>query len=121
MQSAKGKGVTETEARRLVTHRLDACRLKIPALEHLPETQGKTNRGGNVRAFIERDDWQLPPSYLEAKAKAEEATKSQARRDRIAACPLCNASGFRTVKDGKITSAKKCSHNPEIEASYPSV
>jgi len=115
------KGVTENEARRLVTHRLEACRLKVPALDHLPETQGKTNRGGNVRAFIERDDWQLPPSYLEAKAKAEEATKSQARRDRIAACPLCNASGFRTVKDGKITSAKKCSHNPEIEASYPSV
>jgi hypothetical protein len=115
------KGVTKTEARRLVTHRLEACRLKVPALEHLPETQGKTNRGGNVRAFIERDDWQLPPTYLEAKAKAEEASKSHARRDRIAACPLCDASGFRMVTDGKTSGAKKCSHSPEIEARYPSV
>jgi hypothetical protein len=115
------KGVTKTEARRLVTHRLEACRLKVPALEHLPETQGKTNRGGNVRAFIERDDWQLPPSYLEAKAKAEEASKSHARRDRIAACPLCDASGFRMVTDGKTSGAKKCSHSAQIEARYPSV
>jgi len=115
------KGVTETEARRLVTHRLDACRLKVPALDYLPETQGKTNRGGNVRTFIELDDWQLPPSYVEAKAKAHEAAKSQARRDQIAACPLCDASGFRMVTDGKTTAAKKCSHNAEIEARYPSV
>ena len=113
--------VTEIEARRLVTHRLEACRLKVPALDHLPETQGKRNRGGNVRAFIERDDWQLPPSYLEARAKAEEATKGHARRDQIAACLLCDASGFRTVRDGKTTAAKKCSHNAEIEARYPSV
>jgi hypothetical protein len=115
------KGVTKTEARRLVTHRLEACRQKVPALEHLSETQGKTNRGGNVRAFIERDDWQLPLAYLEAKAKAEEGAKSQMRRDQIAACPLCDASGFRMVTDGKTTAAKKCSHNAEIEARYPSV
>jgi hypothetical protein len=113
------KGVTESEARKLVTLRLDACRLKVPALDYLPETQGKTNRGGNVRAFIERDDWQLPPAYLEAKAKAEEAARSQARRDQIAGCPLCDASGFRMVTDGKTTAAKKCSHNAQIEARYP--
>ncbi len=115
------KGVTEAEARRLVTSRLEACRLKIPALEHLPESQGKTNRGGNVRAFIERDDWQLPPSYLEARAKAEEAAKGQARRDQIAACSLCDASGFRMVVNGKSSGAKRCSHNAEIEAGYPSL
>jgi hypothetical protein len=113
------KGVTETEAQRLVTHRLDACRLKVPALDYLPETQGKTNRGGNVRAFIERDDWQLPPSYLEAKAKAEEAARSQARRDQIAACPLCDDSGFRMVKTATSSGAKKCSHSAQIEARYP--
>ena len=116
-----GFGVTKTEAQKLVTHWLEACRLKIPALDYLPDTQGTTNRGGNVRSFIERDDWQLPPSYLEAKAKAHEAAKSQARRDQIAACPLCDASGFRMVTDGKTTAAKKCSHNAEIEARYPSV
>jgi len=121
LSTLTAKGVTKTEAQRLVTHRLDACRLKVPALDYLPETQGKTNRGGNVRAFIERDDWQPPPAYLEAKAKAEEGAKSQMRRDQIAACPLCDASGFRMVTDGKTTAAKKCSHNAEIEARYPSV
>ncbi len=121
LSTLTAKGVTKTEARKLVTTKLDACRLKVPALDHLPETQGKTNRGGNVRAFIERDDWQLPPSYLEAKAKAEEAAKSHARRDQIAACALCDASGFRMIRDGKTTAAKKCSHSPEIEARYPSV
>jgi hypothetical protein len=113
------KGVTETEARRLVTHRLEACRLKVPALDHLPETQGKRNRGGNVRAFIERDDWQLPPSYLEARAKAEEVAKARARRSAIEACSLCDASGFRMVSDGKTSGAKRCTHNAEIEARYP--
>ncbi len=113
------KGVTESEARRLVTHRLEACRLKVPALDHLPETQGKTNRGGNVRAFIERDDWQLPPSYLEARAKAEEVAKARARRSAIEACSLCDASGFRMVTDGKTSGAKRCSHSAEIEAGYP--
>jgi hypothetical protein len=121
LSTLTAKGVTKTEARRLVIHRLEACRQKVPALDHLPETQGKTNRGGNVRTFIERDDWQLPPSYLEAKAKAEEAAKSQARQVQIAGCPLCDPSGFRMVKDGKSSAAKKCSHSPEIEARYPSV
>jgi hypothetical protein len=121
LSTLTAKGVTEAEARRLVTHRLDACRLKVPALDHLPETQGKTNRGGNVRAFIERDDWQLPPAYLEARAKAEEVAKGQARRSAIEACPLCDVTGFRRVTDGKTSGVKKCSHNPEIEAGYPSL
>ncbi len=111
--------MTESEARRLVTHRLEACRLKVPALDHLPDTQGKRNRGGNVRAFIERDDWQLPPSYLEARAKAEEVAKARARRSAIEACSLCDASGFRMVKTAKSSGAKECSHNAEIEARYP--
>ncbi len=121
LSALTAKGVTKTEARKLVTTKLDACRLKIPALNHLPETQGKTNRAGNVRAFIERDEWQLPDTYLEAKAKAEEAAKSHARRDQIAACPLCDNSGFRMVTDGKTSGAKKCSHSAQIEARYPSV
>jgi hypothetical protein len=119
LSTLTAKGVTETEARRLVTHRLEVCRLKVPALDYLPETQGKTNRGGNVRAFIERDDWHLPPSYLEARAKAEEAAKGQERRDQIAACALCDGSGFRMVKNGKSSGAKKCSHDAQIEAGYP--
>ncbi len=120
LQTLTGRGVSETEARKLVTHRLDACRLKVPALDYLPETQGKTNRGGNVRAFIERDEWKLPDEYLDARAKASEVAKSQARRAAIAACPLCDDSGFRMVKTATSSGAKKCSHDAKIEAGYPS-
>jgi hypothetical protein len=121
LETLTGLGVTESEARTLVTTRLDACRLKVPSVPYLPETQGKKNRAGNVRAFIERDDWQLPPAYLEAKAKAQEAAQGQARRRAIEACSLCDANGFRFVTDEKHPhgAMKQCEHDAEIEARYP--
>jgi hypothetical protein len=78
------------------------------------------NPGGYIIRAIELRYF-VPPAYFEAKQKAEEARSAQARRDQIAACSLCDASGFRMVTDGKIKSAKKCSHSPEIEARYTSV
>lgn len=116
-----GHGVAESEARKLVIRRLDACRLKVPALDYLPETQGRTNRGGNVRAFIERDDWQLPPAYLEAQAKAQEVRRGQEKRAAVEQCALCDAEGRRFVVTEKYPrgAMKPCSHDPQIEQSYP--
>ena len=122
LEKLRGFGVAEAEARKLVTTRLDACRLKVPAISYLPETQGKTNRAGNVRAFIERDDWQPPETYLEARAKAEEVARSQAKRHAVAACQLCNENGQRFIKTGEHPrgAMKPCSHDPEIERNFPS-
>jgi hypothetical protein len=121
LKKLTGFGVTETEARQLVTTRFDACRLKVPAVLYLPETQGKMNRAGNIRAFIERDDWQLPQSYLEAKAKAEEVARAETRRRAVEGCSLCDSIGFRFVRNEKNPQGamKRCSHDAEIEKGFP--
>lgn len=115
-----GYGVSETEARKLVTTRLDACWQKIPAIPYLPESQGTQNRAGNVRAFIERDDWQLPAAYVEAQAKSQEVRHSQEKRAAIEECRLCDAQGRRFVVTEKYPrgAMKRCSHDPQTEAKY---
>jgi hypothetical protein len=110
-------GVSEGEARRLVTEKLEACRLKVPAIPYLPKTQGKSSRGGNVRSFIERDDWELPEEFKAAKAKAEKDRKTAERRQEIAACALCDEKGHRFVvtPDHPRGAVRFCSHNSEKE------
>jgi hypothetical protein len=110
--------VSERKARELVSTKPDEVKKQLgayPLKKNVP-----TNPGGYIIRAIEHGYF-VPPSYFEAKRKAEEAAKSHARRDQIAACPLCDASGFRMVTDGKISGAKKCSHDPKIEARYPSL
>lgn len=117
-----GYGLSETEAGKLVRAKLDACRLKIPAIAYLPEGQGKKNQAGNIRAFIERDDWQLPQGYLDAQAKRVSAKKAKDRKKEIDACPLCDSNGQRFIQTEKYPrgAMKACSHDPEIEKRYPS-
>jgi hypothetical protein len=110
--------VSESKARELVTGRTEEAAKQLgayPLKKNPPQNPG----GYIIRAIEHR--YFVPPAYFEAKQKAEEARSAQARRDQIAACSLCDASGFRMVTDGKIKSAKKCSHSPEIEARYTSV
>lgn len=117
-----GYGLSESEAGKLVRAKLDACRVKIPAISYLPEGQGKKNQAGNIRAFIERDDWQLPQGYLDAQAKGASAKKAKARKEAIDACPLCDSNGQRFIQTEKYPrgAMKACSHDPEIERRYPS-
>ena len=121
MKQLLSYSVSEIEARKLVATRLIACRLKIPAIPYLPEGQGQQNRAGNVRAFIERDDWQLPAAYLEAQAKAHEVRHGQEKRGAIEACSLCDAAGRRFVVSDKYPrgAMKPCSHDAQIESRYP--
>jgi len=110
-------GVSKIEARKLVTTKLEACQQKIPAIPYLPEGQGKHNRAGNVRAFIERDDWQLPQGYLETQKAAVDAEQSKERRKAIEACTLCDSTGWRRVRDEQHPNGamRKCTHDPKIE------
>jgi hypothetical protein len=110
--------VSELRARELVTGRTEEATRQLgayPLKKNLPQ-----NPGGYIIHAIERRYF-VSPAYFEAERKAEEAKSAQARRDQTAACPLCDSSGFRMVKDGKTTAAKKCSHSAEIEARYPSL
>lgn len=115
-----GYGVSEGEARRLVTERLDSCRAKIPAIPYLPESQGKKNRGGSVRAFLERDDWAIPEAFAEAQAAAVKEKRIQAKRAAIEACPLCDRSGHRFIvtPEHPRGAARVCTHNPATEERY---
>jgi Replication initiator protein A len=118
-------GVAKIEAEKLVTNKLEACRLKIPAIPYLPEGQGKQNRAGNIRAFIERDDWQIPWAYFEDQNKGKGAAQAkgleEARQKAVKECTLCDDSGWRMVKrkDSLKGAAKRCSHDPETEKKYP--
>lgn len=113
-------GISESEARRLVTEKLEACRLKIPAIPHLPETQGKKNRAGSIRSFLERDDWAVPDAYLKANEKAEKERELKATRAAIEACPLCDGTGRRFIvtADYPRGAVKTCTHDPEKEKHF---
>lgn len=117
IEKLRGYGVSEIEARKLVTTKLEACRQKIPAIPYLPEGQGKHNRAGNVRAFIERDDWQLPQGYLETQKAAVDTEQSKKRQKAIEACTLCDSTGWRRVRDEQHPNGamRKCTHDPRIE------
>ncbi len=109
-------GVDESKARKLVSTKPDEVRKQIGAFS-LRKVNITSNLAGWIIRAIEHGYF-VPPAYFEAKRKAEETKSAQARRDQIAACSLCDATGFRMVTDGKTSGAKKCSHNGEIEARY---
>jgi hypothetical protein len=111
-------GVDERKAKYLVSTKPDEVKKQLGAYPLKKTTP--TNPGGYIIRAIEHGYF-VPPAYFEAQRKAEETKSAQARRDRIAACPLCDSSGLRMVTDGKKSGALKCSHNPEIEARYPSL
>lgn len=115
-----GYGLSESEAGKLVRTKPEACRLKIPAIPYLPEGQGKKNQAGNIRAFIERDDWQVPQGYLEAQAKGAAATKAKARKKAIEACSMCDSNGQRFIQSEKYPrgAMKHCTHDAKVESKY---
>lgn len=121
IEKLRGYGVSKIEAEKLVTAKLEACRVKIPAIPYLPESQGKHNRAGNVRAFIERDDWQIPAAWLDAQKEAQDAEKARAVLKARDECTLCDAKGWRMVKTEKYPrgAARQCSHDPKTEKQFP--
>jgi hypothetical protein len=112
-------GVDESKARELVSVKPDEVRKQIGAFS-LRKVNITSNLAGWIIRAIEHGYF-VPPAYFEAQRKAEETKSAQARRAQTAACPLCDSSGLRMVTDGKKSGAVKCSHNPEIEARYPSL
>jgi hypothetical protein len=121
VEQLKKFGVTEAKARELIkTHRA-ATEEQIAAFPYRELGQGKKNVAGWLIAAIE-SNYELPEAYLEAKAKAQEVKRSQQKRRAVESCSLCDEQGRRFIKNEHYPNGamKPCSHDPEIEANYPS-
>jgi hypothetical protein len=114
-------GVTEPKARELIKERRAATEEQIAAFPYRETGQGRKNVAGWLIAAIE-NNYELPRAYLEAKAKAQEVKRSQEKRQAVEYCELCDEQGRRFIKGERYPSGavKPCSHDPEIEAKYPS-
>jgi hypothetical protein len=115
-------GVTETKARELVKTRRAATEEQIAAFPYRELGQGTKNVAGWLIAAIE-NNYELPEAYVEAKAKAQEVKRGQEKRQAVETCQLCDEQGRRFIKSERYPSGaiKPCSHDPEIEARYPSM
>ena len=114
-------GVTETKARELVRTRRTAADEQIAAFPYREAGQERKNVAGWLIAAIE-GNYELPEAYLEAKAKAREVQRSREKRRAVEDCQLCDEQGRRFIKSERYPSGavKPCSHDPEIEAKFPS-
>lgn len=113
----EGFGVSDAKARELIKANRKGVEEQIAAYPYR-DLRMKTNPAGWLIKAIE-DDYELPSAYLEVKTKAEEVKHSQAKRAALEACTMCDSSGFRHL--GGNRGVKKCSHDPDIEAKYPSI
>jgi hypothetical protein len=111
----EGFGVSRAKAQELVKAVREAVEEQIAAYPYR-EHKNKTNVAGWLIKAIE-NNYELPPTYLEEKARMEGLKRSQNKRAAREACSLCDSSGFRYL--GGNLGVKKCSHDPKIEAEHP--
>lgn len=117
-----GLGVSEAEASELVRSRRNAVEEQIAAYPYRHVGEARKNPAGWIIAAI-KNQYELPPAYLEAVARAEEIKRSESKRKSIEDCSLCNENGQRFAKSQEYPrgAVRRCSHDPEIEAKYPSM
>jgi hypothetical protein len=113
----KGFGVAKTKARELVRAHREATEQQILAYPYREVGKDKKNVAGWIIAAIE-NNYELPGAFIEERAKERSEQGVKARRAALESCTLCDSSGFRYL--GGKRGVKKCSHDPEIEAKYPS-
>jgi hypothetical protein len=109
-----GFGVSEAKARNLVKGYRQNVEDQIAAYPYREHKQRANVAGWLIKAI--ENNYELPPAYLEERARVEELKHSQEKRSARESCTLCDSSGFRHLSGGR--GVKKCSHDPEIEARY---
>jgi hypothetical protein len=114
----EGFGVSKAKARELVKANRKGVEEQLAAYPYREQQKKNTNPAGWLIKAIE-NDYGLPQAYLEEKARAEELKRSELKRAILEACTLCDSSGFRHL--GGNRGVKKCSHNPDMEAKYPTI
>jgi hypothetical protein len=113
----KGLGVSDKKARELVLTKGEVVEQQLSALSYRMLGENQKNPAGWIVAAIE-NNYELPKQYIEILAKAGHDKEAKKRRATLDACSLCDSSGFRHL--GGRLGVKKCTHDPEIEAKYPS-
>jgi len=112
-----GFGVARAKAKELIEANRTGVEEQLAAYPYRGHKH-KTNLAGWLVKAIE-NNYELPPAYLEERKKAEELTRSHAKSTALAACTHCDSSGLRYLSGNR--GVKKCTHNPDVEAKYPSV
>ena len=114
----EGFGISKTKARELVKNNRTATEEQLAAYSYRAISgEGRKNLAGWIIAAIE-NNYELPQAYLEAVKVVEEIKRDEEKRMAKESCTLCDSSGFRHL--GGNRGVKKCSHDPDTEAKYPS-
>lgn len=114
-------GVGETKARSLVKRHREATEAQIAAYPYRDVGKPRKNAAGWLVAAIE-GNYTLPAVYLEEQEKKLQAAKSKESKSLVTDCPLCDSNGWRRILTSEHAGGamKRCSHNSDVEAKYPS-
>jgi hypothetical protein len=112
-----GFGVAKAKAKELIEGNRAGVEEQLAAYPYRGRTH-RTNLAGWLVKAIE-NNYELPPAYVKEREKAEDLKRSHAKTTILEACTLCDSSGLRYL--GVNRGVKKCSHDPDVEAKYPSV
>ena len=117
----EGFGISGSKARELVKANRKAVEEQISAFPYRDIGKTKKNVSGWLIAAIE-GNYTLPEAYMEEQKKKREAAKSASAKTATEDCQFCDLNGWRRVRtsDHPNGAMKRCTHNPETEAKYPS-
>lgn len=114
-------GVAEAKARELVNGHREAAEAQIAAYPYRDPGKPKKNAAGWLIAAIEKN-YTLPVAYLEEQERKRQAQKTKDSKVATRGCSLCDQSGWRRVRTPEYPNGamKRCTHDPTVEAKYPS-
>jgi hypothetical protein len=109
--------INPLRATSLVLTRLAAVREQVQAWP-FRQVAPRNLAGWMIQAI--ENNYDLPISYHDAKAKASHQEALQDERDAISACQLCDERGFRHVFSEQYPTGamRMCGHDPAVEAKY---
>jgi hypothetical protein len=115
-------GVAESKARSLVKTHREAAEAQIAAFPYPREGRARKNAPGWLIAAIE-GNYTLPVAYLEERERTKQAATADERKAIVATCQLCDTNGWRRIHtlEHPNGAMKRRSHDPDIEAKYPSI
>jgi len=114
-------GIAEAKAKELIMDHREAVEEQLAAYPYRGEGKPRKNAAGWLIAAIE-GNFALPEAYVEELARKRQAAKTVASKVAADGCRLCDANGWRRVRSAEHPNGamKRCSHDPEAEAKYPS-